>query len=126
MDRKSADEIKAISLPKHLIESIEESRSLWYESPDAIAAGLEWGERKAHLLRWLRRQMRRRLTKRERYCVEKHFFRGMSYRRIGAKTGTAGSSAHRAVRRGLRKLCEAAREDASWMAAPEKRQKRIR
>jgi len=84
-------------------------RGMWYESPDEIEAGLEWGRRKARLLRWVRRQMRRRLTSREWKCIHLYFFRGMNYIEVGDATGTNAASAHRAVARSLRKLRVAAK-----------------
>lgn len=79
-------------------------RAFWYETPEEIEAGLEWGRQKAVLLRWVRRQMGRCLTLRERRCVELYFFRGLTLREAGAATGTNASSVLRALRRSLRKL----------------------
>lgn len=78
--------------------------AMWYESPEEIEAGLEWGEEKAKLLRWVQRQMGRRLTKRERRCIELYYFEGMTFREVADRTGTNASSAHRAIRRAVRKL----------------------
>jgi len=91
------------------LENIPECQGAWYESEEEIKAGLKRGSEKARLLRWIRREMGRRLTLRERRCVELYFFRGMSLREVGAATGTAPSSACRAVQRSLRKLRHAAK-----------------
>ena len=89
--------------------SIGEKSSPWHEDEQTIEEGLEWGRQKARLLRWVRRQAGRRLTARERQCLEMHFFEGITFAEMGARTGTNASSAYRAVRRSLRKLREAAR-----------------
>lgn len=78
--------------------------AMWYESAEEVEAGLQWGEEKANLLRWVRRQMGRRLTKRERKCIELYYFKGLSCREVGDKTGTDPSSAYRAIQRAIRKL----------------------
>lgn len=83
-------------------------RSPWYESPEDIEAGLERAKERAKLLRWVRIQMSRRLTKRERRCIELYFFKGMTFREAAEATQTTPSSIHRAVRRSLLKLRHAA------------------
>ena len=83
-------------------------RGMWYESPEEVAKGLEWGRRKAVLLRWVRRQMGRRLTARERNCLELYFFCGMTLLEVGEATRTSKAAACRAVARSLRKLRAAA------------------
>lgn len=70
--------------------------------------------RRAAMLNWVYRQMRVRLTARERHCVVLHYLREMSYSEVAAATGTDRSSACRAVLRGIRKLQLAAEEDAAW------------
>ena len=69
---------------------------------------------RAHRLEWVYRQMRLRLTRRERHCLLLHYLREMSFTEIGAETQTNRSSACRAVSRGLRKLRAAVLEDESW------------
>lgn len=98
--------------PPGSLEKMSCDRSMFYETPEEIAAGLEWGRRKAELLHWIRRQMGRRLTRRERRCVELHFFAGKTYQEVGEFTGTNASSAHRAISRAMRKLRQAVRQDA--------------
>ena len=82
--------------------------AMWYESPEDVEEGLRWGEEKAALLQWVRRQMGRRLTKRERRCIELYYFEGLTFREVGSRTGTNASSVYRAIRRALRKLHAAA------------------
>ena len=91
------------------LEEVGDRGGLWYETPEEIEAGLKWGKRKAELIRWVRRQMDRRLTAVERRYFELHYFRGLSFREVAAATGSSPAAAHRAVRRSLRKLRVAAK-----------------
>lgn len=108
MPRKIRSERVEVPVDPHKLRRQPNENGFWYESEDAVAAGLWWGREKARLLRWVRRQMGRRLTARERACIQLHFFRGLSYREIGAATQTDASSSYRAVRRGIYKLRAAA------------------
>ncbi|MCC6695122.1 MAG: hypothetical protein IT365_05785 [Candidatus Hydrogenedentes bacterium] len=94
----------AVLMEPKALHLFENSRGAWYETPEEIQAGLEWGKRRAELLAWVRRQIGRHLTPRERRCVELYFFEGLTYREAGEKTGTNASSVHRAVTRSLRKI----------------------
>jgi RNA polymerase sigma factor (sigma-70 family) len=93
-----------ISVNPQYLDHFGTSKAIWHETPEEIEAGLAWGQEKERLLRHLRKEMRRRLTKRERRCVELYFFRGLTYSEAGKATKTNPSSVHRAVHRGLRKL----------------------
>ncbi len=117
VDRESRH---AIGVAPEVLGRLDEGCGAWYETEDEVQEGLAWGVRKAHMLRWVRRQMGRRLTSRERHCVELYFFYGMTYRQLGEATNTNVSSAYRAVARGLRKLRQAAREDSSWRCPPKR------
>jgi len=108
--RSRAIRFEVLVSPK-ILGRTDASRAAWHETPEDVAAGLEWGREKARLLRWVRKQMRGRLTKRERRCVELYFFENLTYREAGERTGTNASSVFRAVRRGLRKLGRAASAD---------------
>ena len=94
----------AISFNPSVIHTFAHERRAWHETPEEIEEGLQWGEEKAALLKWVRRQIGRRLTARERRCVELYFFEGLTYREVGEKTGTHQSSAFRAIKRAVRKL----------------------
>jgi DNA-directed RNA polymerase specialized sigma24 family protein len=69
---------------------------------------------RAHRLEWVYRQMRLRLTARERHCLMLHYLQQMTFVEIGAATQTDPSAACRAVARALRKLRAAVVEDTSW------------
>ncbi len=100
---------------REFMEGIPEHRGAWYETPAEIEQQLEWGKRKAELMRWVRRQMERRLTPRERRCLELYYFENLNYEQVGRATNTHCSCAWRAVRRALDKLRAAAQQDTSWM-----------
>ena len=85
--------------------------AFWHATKSEVAAKLSYGQRKAEVLRWVRRQMGRRLTKRERHCVEMHFFLGLSYREMAKATSTNPAAGHRAVGRALRKLRQAVKDE---------------
>jgi DNA-directed RNA polymerase specialized sigma subunit len=91
-----------------------ESRGVWFEDAEDVDEALDWGTRKAQLLRWVQKNMRQKLTRRERNCIELYYFRSMSFEDVGKHTRTTASSSHRAVSRAVRKLRVAAREDDSW------------
>lgn len=76
----------------------------WYETPEEIAAGLAWGERKAHLMRWVRRHMGETLSRGQQQVVELYLFRGMTYREIAKATGVNRSAVCRAVKRSVVRL----------------------
>jgi len=82
----------------------------WYEDTETVRRGLKWGRKKARLLAWVRAQMFLRLTPVERRCIELYYLRGLNYREAGAVLGVHASSVYRGVRRGIRKLREAAGE----------------
>lgn len=105
--RRRADRF-AVQMTPQFFKMLNIKRGMWYESPEEVAKGLEWGRRKAVLLRWVRRQMGRRLTARERNCLELYFFRGMTLLEVGEATRTSKAAACRAVARSFRKLRAAA------------------
>lgn len=104
----------AYPVSPHIIAVLRESRNVWFENNDEIEAGLDWGARKAALLRWVRLQMGRRLTKAERRCVELHYFAALNYSETAKKIGVRPCTVSRAIRRSLQKLRQAAKEDPSW------------
>ncbi len=118
---RNARSMNPLDLPKRAVEE-----GAWYESKEEIADKLAWGRRKAVLLRWVRLQMGRRLTARERHCIELVYFRGLSFRQAGAATGTRESSVHRATRRAIRKLRAAANEEGVTLWSGPKRLRLVR
>jgi DNA-directed RNA polymerase specialized sigma24 family protein len=108
IEKRSRASRFAVLAPPDYFTGMSVRRGPWHETEEEIKAGLAWGRRKRELLRWVRREMGRRLTARERHCVELHFFCGLSCLEVAKATGTTISSAHRAIKRSLRKLRYAA------------------
>jgi len=107
----------AVVMGPEVMRLFENERGAWYETPEEIEAGLEWGKKKALLLDWIRKQMDQQLTERERLCMELYFFEGHTYREIGRITDTNASSAYRAVARSLRKIRTCARSETDKLDA---------
>ena len=96
-------------------ESVAQCDSLWHETEQERARAIEEARRRAELLRWVRRQMGRRLTSVEQRCVEQYYFQGLTYRDAGACVGLNASSVCRAVRRAVNKLRAVAHEEGvTW------------
>lgn len=91
------------------LRSLTLARTPWYEDEETIRRGLEWGRKKARILRWVESQMLLRLTPIERRCIELYYFQALNYREAASVLEVNPSSVYRAVRRGIRKLREAAR-----------------
>ena len=106
--RRRADRF-AMTMPPEFFRMANIRRGMWHETPEEIDAGLEWGRRKAELLRWVRRQIGRTLTPCERRCITLYFFRGMTFPEVAQATGMSLPATHRAVARSLRKLRATAR-----------------
>lgn len=59
-------------------------------------------------MRWVLRQMERRLSARERRCVELYYLRGLSYRDVAAEVGSTRAKVERMIRRAIAELRKAA------------------
>ena len=94
-----------------VLESYSEEDSLWRETEAEVQRELARGEDRARLLKWVRRQMGRRLTLAQRQCIELYYFEGLTYTEVGNRQGCSASSACRSVKRGLNRLRAAARTD---------------
>lgn len=95
----------------HLIlEGLTMAQTPWYEDEDAIRRGLEWGRKKARMLKWVESQMLLRLTPMERRCIELYYFEALNYREAAQLLDVNASTVYRAVRRSIRKLRVAARD----------------
>lgn len=105
IDKRTSRSARAsISVDPHVLEQLPLNRALWFETEEQIKAGLAWGKKKAMLLRQINAVMGRVLTPREKKCLELRYFGDLTFQEIGDATRTDVSSAHRAVRRALRKL----------------------
>ena len=87
-------------------------RGIWHETEAEIQTRLDAGAEKALLLHWVRREMGRRLTPRERRYLELHYFDANTLEEVARRTGVNRSTVARALQRAVRKLRRAARENA--------------
>jgi RNA polymerase sigma factor (sigma-70 family) len=111
MEKKTyADRFK-VHCSREYLESFGNEDGPWSEDEEDIAQGLAWGKEKALLLKWVRKQIRRRLSAPQRRCIELYYFKDMTYAEIGKKIGCAPSTACRNVQRGIKRLQTAARVD---------------
>ncbi len=95
------------------------SHGLWYETAEELHAASEDAEERALLLRWVRREMRRRLTPRERRFLEQHYFKALSTREVGRRNGVNQSTVSRTMRQAVAKLHRAAHENGRGDPADE-------
>lgn len=93
-----------------MLKRLTLAQTPWYEDEETIRRSLEWGRKKARILRWVESQMQLRLTPIERRCIDLYYFQALNYREAARVLEVNPSSVYRAVRRGIRKLQEAARE----------------
>ena len=114
MERKTRAERFARHFDPNWLREFPECRGAWFEDEKKVEEAINWGKEKAALLRWVRRMMGERLTKREQYYLELYYFRGLTYIEAGRAAGKDPSTIHRAVKRGIRKLRFASQEDTSW------------
>ena len=116
METKNREYFKLIHVSLKTLAQLSTLQGMWSETPEEVAAGIEWGRRKRVLLRWVRKQLGARLTLRERRCLELYYFQGLTFSQVGERTGTDPSSSFRAVKRAVIKLKRAAEEDPAWRA----------
>ncbi|MFP4191513.1 MAG: sigma factor-like helix-turn-helix DNA-binding protein [Candidatus Hydrogenedentota bacterium] len=115
MARRNKGERYGLRIPPAVMERLTVQEGFWHESPREVAQGLRDGARKAELLAWVKRRMDTRLTVREAECIRLHYFQGWSFRAIHVRTGLGLATVHRAIKRGLTKLRQAAAEEGvSW------------
>ena len=97
------------SVGQAAIEGFANEDSLWYETPDEIAAGLRDGRRRTRLQAAVLKVMASCLTARQQLCLAEHYFKCKSYRQIGREQGlhftTIGQHVTAAVRNLRKALC---------------------
>ena len=84
------------------------SHGLWHETDTEIDAAFSAAEERALLLRWVRREMRRRLTPRERRFLEQHYFAALPASEVARRNGVHPTTVTRGLRRAVAKLRKAA------------------
>ncbi len=95
-----------VFVSSQFLEEIPETQSLWYETQEEIEQKLQWGKEKAHLLQWVRKQMERKLTPKERKYIEHYYLQGQTLETIAKKFQSHPANIHRTIRRGVKKLIE--------------------
>jgi DNA-directed RNA polymerase specialized sigma24 family protein len=111
-----------VLLDPAIFERMPESRSAWYESREEVARALEeaaiWEPEKRRLMRWVCKQMRRRLTTRQQRYIELHYLEELTFEQIGRRVKRSSSGVARTVRLGRQRLIEALREDPPTLSTP--------
>lgn len=97
-----------VGLNSRVVDEVGREKGLWYESPEEVAAGLRAGRRRAVRMRWVLRQMERRLSAQERRCVELYYLQGLSYREVAVAVGSTRAKVERMIRGGIAQLRRAA------------------
>ncbi len=92
-----------------LLARVAATRSLWHETETEINTALKAAEERALLLRWVRREMRRRLTPRERRFLEQHYFNALPTEEVARRNKVHQATVSRTLHRAVAKLRRAAR-----------------
>lgn len=100
-----------ITCDPHILARTTNATNLWHETEQEIEEALAEAAEKALLLRWVRREMRRRLTPRERRYLEEHYFNALSVDTVAQRNGVHRTSVYRGLHRAIGKLRRAAREN---------------
>ena len=98
------------SYDPHILARKFQSGGLWEESEDEIEAGVKAARERELLLRWVRREMRRRLSKKERRYIESYYFYNRSVAAVAQRYEVHFTTVYRSIRRAIRKLQQAAQE----------------
>lgn len=89
------------------------NRRYLHSDPELEAAAAKQREADhAQLLRWVRREMGHRLTKREQQLVELYYLEAMTLKQVARRKKIHASTVSRSLRRAVGKLRNAAREMA--------------
>lgn len=97
---------KRVFVSPQFLEEIPETQSLWHETPEEIEQKLQWGKEKAQLLQWVRKQIERKLTPKERKYIEHYYLQGQTLETIAKKYQSHPANIHRTIRRGIKKLIQ--------------------
>ncbi|MCA1900684.1 MAG: hypothetical protein LDL53_00460 [Candidatus Hydrogenedens sp.] len=100
-----------VLVSQDFLEQVPSHCSLWYESPEEIEKKLAWGEEKTRLLQWVRKQVQRKLSPKEKRYIEMYYFQGLTLETISERSGANPSAIHRALRRGIRKLIHLTKDE---------------
>jgi len=105
--RESSDNFRnMVFVSSQFLEEISEAQSLWYETPEEIESKIQWGKEKVRLLNWVKNQMERKLSIKERKYIEHYYLQGETLEAISKKFHSHPATIHRAIRRGIKKLIQ--------------------
>ncbi|HOQ31667.1 MAG TPA: hypothetical protein PLA12_04040 [Candidatus Hydrogenedens sp.] len=105
--REPSDNFRNIVfVSSQFLEEISEAQSLWYETPEEIERKIEWSKEKAQLLNWVKKQMERKLSIKERKYIEHYYLQGETLEFISKKFHSHPANIHRTIRRGIKKLIQ--------------------
>jgi DNA-directed RNA polymerase specialized sigma subunit len=90
-----------------ILDKFGNDETLWYETPDEKCEGLREGRRRKRAVGRVRKAMAERLTEKQQFCINEHFFERKSMRRIAAEQGLHFSTIAQHVKAGIRRLRKA-------------------
>ena len=102
-----------ITFDPAVIARVNRDKGIWHETASEVAQALEAAQERTLLLRWVRREMGRRLSPRESRFLEEHFFLARSAAAVARNSGVDRSTVARALRRAIVKLRQAALENGT-------------
>lgn len=102
-----------ITFDPALLARVNRDKGIWHETTSEITQALEAARERALLLRWVRREMGRRLSPRENRFLEEHYFLARSAAVVARDNGVDRSTVTRALRRAIGKLRQAALENGT-------------
>lgn len=108
-DKKRTPEL---SFDPEILAHIEMDRGLWHETELEIAEKTQRADDNRLLLRWVKREMPRRLTRREQQLLTKVYFQAQTLSEAAHACGCHPSTVARSLRRAAVKLRAAADEVA--------------
>lgn len=111
MDNRTFSDRYKVSCGPSLMARFNNQDSPWSEDGQDIEIGLAWGREKERLLKWVRLQMRRHLTQKQRRALHLHYFKNLTFGEIALEMGCSPSAACRSVQRGVDRLRDVAREE---------------
>ncbi|MCK5862816.1 MAG: hypothetical protein KAH38_10040, partial [Candidatus Hydrogenedentes bacterium] len=108
--RKTREWRPEITVEPTTLEYIANRCAVCSDSELEMAAARRYEAEQAVLMRWVRREMGRRLTKQERRLVELYYIEAMTLKNVAHRRKVHVSTVSRSVRRAVGKLRDAARE----------------
>lgn len=88
----------------YALERADNEHSPWYETPEEVEAGLEYGREKDEQLQRVAQVMVDLLNEDERVTMELRYKHGLTYRQIAEIMDRNASTIHRRIQRCIRKI----------------------